>query len=109
MSLRRLRVLLRQLPVDSALGRAANGAGSTTEQIGLAQLDLMASQLELTHEHMRITMAAAGVKPHDLPPPLRLPRSGQPAPDPVDTAPVVPPTDPHAITRQLMTALGREV
>lgn len=105
-------MLLRCLPADSALSRAANGAGSTIEEIGFAQLDLTALHIELTAEHIRTTMAAAGVKPGDLPPPLNLPRSRAqstaeaPEPEPV---PVVPPTDPEAITRQLMTSLRGEV
>ena len=96
MPLRRLRVLIRHLPVDGALGRAVNGASSTLEEIGFLTLEMLDSlwrTVAVTADRQyRSTWLTAGAKWSDLPPPLelgaplRIARTGQPAPDP-DPAP----------------------
>ena len=71
------------MPVDSALGRAVNGTTSTLEEIGFLTLGLLDRQ-------WRTSLAAAGVKPHDIPPPIDF-RPPPPAPA-VPVAPKPPPT-----------------
>lgn len=97
MPLRRLRVLIRHLPVEGALGRAVNGSGSTLEEIGFRSLELLDMLWRTTaltaDRQFRSTWLTAGVKTSDLPPPLELGpplriRTGDepdpaPAPDPV--------------------------
>lgn len=81
---RRFQSLLHGLPLDSSLARSIDDTGRLA--VGWnAQVELQAATIEMIDRHTRTYLQAQGVKKHEMPEPVVVPRPGSPTSRPKAT------------------------